>query len=336
MTRTHDKPTMKLGAQVLHEPLEDELQFIAQMGVEYVILRVRNENSWQHYTQLRKRVEKAGLTLYGILNYNVHNQDAIVLNLPNRDQKIAEYKEHLRNLGKASIPYTTYAHMANGIWRTEPEKTRGGALGKAFDLSKASEGYSDTVSFRMPLSHGRRFSTEELWDNFAYFVKEVTPVAEEAGVKVGIHPDDPPQPELAGVPRIFSSFGGFKRALEMANSPNIGMCLCVGCWLEGGALMGTDVLETIRLFGSEGKIFKVHLRNVNAPSPHFVETFVDDGYGDLSAVVKTLRDVGFDGLIIPDENHIPLMANDKRAGTAFTIGYIKALIEQGNTAVKES
>ena len=101
-------------------------------------------------------------------------------------------------------------------------------------------------------------------------------MAEEANVRIGIHPDDPPVPELGGVPRcIFSNFDGYKRAMEIADSPNVGICLCVGCWLEGGKLMGKDVIETIKYFGERKKIFKVHLRNVSQPLPHFVETFLE-------------------------------------------------------------
>ena len=164
-------------------------------------------------------------------------------------------------------------------------------------------------------------------------IKAVTPVAEEEGIRIGIHPDDPPVPELGGVPRcIFSSFDGYKRALEIANSPNVGMCLCVGCWLEGGKLMGRDVLETIQYFGRQGKLFKVHFRNVNAPLPHFVETFVDNGYMDMYGVMKALREVNFDGAVIAD--HVPGMAGGSRAATAYSIGYMKALLERANAEVR--
>jgi mannonate dehydratase len=157
----------------------------------------------------------------------------------------------------------------------------------------------------------------------------VTPVAEEVGVRIGIHPDDPPVPELAGVPRcIFGNFEGYKRAFEIADSPNIGMCLCCGTWLEGGKLMGKDVLETIRYFGSRGKIFKIHFRNVNAPLPHFVETFVDDGYMDMYKVMRALREVNYNGVLIPD--HIPEMIGGSRAGTAYSIAYMKALLKRAN------
>ena len=156
------------------------------------------------------------------------------------------------------------------------------------------------------------------------FAKEIAPVAEEAGVRIGIHPDDPPGVPLGGVPRpIFSSFDGYKRALEIADSPNVGMCLCIGCWLEGGEAMGRDVVETIRYFGGQGKIFKVHYRNVDQPLPHFVETFVDDGYFDMYQAMRALAEVEYDGTLIPD--HIPQMGDDGRLGTAYTLAYMRAL-----------
>ncbi len=322
-------PGMKIAAQVTPEPSQAELQFIQQMGVEYVVLWTGGDKaSYEYYASRRQLFEAAGLKVYGFGDSSVHNQDAITLGLPNRDAKIEEYKNHIRNLGRAGIPYTTYAHMANGIWSTEPELTRGGAQARAFDLEKAQTGRWLT-EYHVPLSHGRAYSQDEIWENFAYFIRQVVPVAEEAGVRIGIHPDDPPVPELAGIPRcIFSSFEGYRRALEIANSPNVGICLCVGCWLEGGEGMGKDVQETIRYFGERKKIFKVHYRNVDHPLPHFVETFVDDGYYDMYKVVKALCQVDFDGVLIPD--HIPMMADDRRISTAFTIGYMKALVERAN------
>lgn len=324
------EPGIKIAAQITPEPTEDDLAFIQQMGVGYVVLWTDSKKSSHEYYASRRRLfEDHGLKVYGFGNSDVHNQDAIVLGLENRDAKIKEYKQHLRNLGKAGIPYTTYAHMANGIWSTERETTRGGAPARAFNLEKADTGHWHGRQYDMPLTHGRTYSEDEIWDNFAYFIKQVVPVAEEAGVKIGIHPDDPPVPELGGIPRcIFGNFEGYRRAIEMANSPNVGLCLCVGCWLEGGAWMGKDVFETIKFFGEQKKLFKIHFRNVHQPLPYFVETFLDDGYMEMYKVMRALREVHFDGVAIAD--HIPLMAKDHRISTAFSIGYMKALLERAN------
>jgi len=326
------EPGIKVAIQASPEPSEDELKLIQQMGVEWVVLWTNaTKSSYEYYASRRQLFEDHGIKVYGFGNADVHNQDAIVLNLENRDAKVEQYKQHLRDLGRAGIPYTTYAHMANGIWSTERETTRGGASARAFDADKALKGDWFGRQYHEPLSHGRRYTQEEIWENFASFIRDVAPAAEDAGVKIGIHPDDPPWPELAGVPRcIFSNYDGYRRALEIAGSPNVGMCLCVGCWLEGGPLMGKDVIETIRDFGGMNRLFKVHFRNVDQPLPHFVETFIDNGYMDMSKVMRALRAIDFDGVVIPD--HIPTMGNDPRIALAYTIGYMKALVKQANEA----
>ena len=320
-----DEPLMKIAYQGKPEPTEDDIRFIQQMGVDHVVLWTNaRKSSYDYYYSRRQLYEAAGIKVYGFGNSDVHNQDIIVLNLPGRDAKIEEYKNHIRNLGKAGIPYTTYAHMGNGIWSTDRETTRGSASARGFDLENAVEGHWGGRIFEGPLTHGRNYTRDEIWDNYEYFIKAVTPVAEAENVLIGIHPDDPPVPELGGVPRcIFSNFDGYKRALEIADSPNVGICLCVGCWLEGGKLMGKDILETIQYFGERNKIFKVHLRNVNQPLPHFTETFLDDGYADIYKILKALKEVDFDGVIIAD--HIPSMVGGK-TGAAFSIGYMKVFL----------
>jgi mannonate dehydratase len=324
---------VKLAVQIRSDPSQKELRWVKQMGIKYVTLWALGEKcDEEYYLSRRELLEEAGLVLYGFGNTSVHNQDAIVLNLPGRDEKIEEYKTHLRNLARAGIPYTTYAHMANGIWSTDREESRGGASSRAFNLETAEEGRWVGAAWKTPYSHGREYTEEEIWENYTYFIKQVVPVAEETGILIGIHPDDPPVPVLAGVPRcIFGNFEGYKRALEIADSPNVGMCLCAGCWLEGGELMGKDVLETIRYFGERKKIFKVHFRNVNQPLPHFVETMPDDGYMDMYQVMRALREVDFNGVVIPD--HVPVMAGGRRMATAFTIGYMKALLERAEAEV---
>lgn len=321
------EPFMKIAFQASPEPGDNDIRFIQQMGIGYVVLWTSGEKAtYDYYNSRRQLYEAAGIKVFGFGNYDVHNQDAIVLNLAGRDAKIEEYKNHLRNLGKAGIPYTTYAHMGNGIWSTEREITRGGASTRGFDLAKADAGTWIGRRYEGPLTHKRKYTTDEIWANYEYFIKQAAAVAEEQNVKIGIHPDDPPVPELGGVPRcIFSSFEGYKRALEIADSPNVGICLCVGCWLEGGELMGKDVVETIRYFGKKKKIFKVHLRNVNQPLPHFTETFLDDGYADMYVILKELKKVDFDGVLIVD--HVPSMIGTQ-TGSAFSIGYLKALVER--------
>jgi mannonate dehydratase len=325
-------PGIKITAQISPEAPEIDLQFIRQMGVEHVVLWTDASKSGpEYYAERKAHFAAHGLDVYGFGNSDVHNQDAIVLNLPNRDAKVEEYLRHLRSLGSAGIPYTTYAHMPNGIWSTDPEETRGGAVARGFDEAKAVSGRWRDRVYTLPLTNEREYSEEEVWENFAHFIRKAARVAEEEGVLIGIHPDDPPIARLGGVPRIFSTFASYQRALEIADSPNVGVCLCIGCWLEGGELWGVDALTAIRHFGERKQLFKVHFRNVDAPLPHFVETFVDDGYQDMYAIMRALQEVGFRGVAIPD--HIPRMADDPRLGTAFTIGYMKALLERAQAEV---
>jgi mannonate dehydratase len=332
-TTLHDLPPgIKIAVQLGPDPSEEDLQFVNQLGVEYVSIWLHADlATYENFMRLRRKVEAAGVKVWNIGNLNVHNMGEVALNLPGREQKIEEYKTYLRTSGKAGIYYSTLGYVANGIWSSAPETTRGGARARAFDLSKDPSGHWDERVFKGPLTHGRVYTEQEMWDNYTYFIKAVVPVAEEAGVRIGIHPDDPPMPVLGGVPRcIFGNFDGFKRAFEIANSPNIGMCLCCGTWLEGGKYTRKGLLETIQYFGSRGKIFKIHFRNVSAPLPHFVETFIDDGYMDMYKVMRALREVGFNGAMIPD--HIPGMIGD-RAGTAYTIAYMKAYRQRANEEI---
>jgi len=326
------KPGIQVATQVPATASDEDLQFIQQLGVEWVMtgLDRDEDHTYDTYVRLRERFEAFGLRIYRLASHSLHNMEEITLNLPGRDAKIAEYLNYIRTMGKAGIHYSTYAHMGNGIWSTGRGTMRGGVEARAFDLSQAQVGHWNRKEFHGPLTHGREYSEQELWDNYTYFIKQVVPVAEEAGVFIGIHPDDPPVYPLGGVPRcIFGNFEGYKQALEIADSPNIGMCLCVGCWLEGGAGMGKDVVETIRYFGGIGKLFKVHFRNVSQPMPApWVETFMDDGYYDMHQVMRALREVQFDGAIISD--HLPAMLGGRRAAEAFSVGYQKALVQAVN------
>jgi mannonate dehydratase len=317
-------PGIKISLQILRDFTAEDLVFARQLGVEYVSIPTRG-GTYETFASHKQRVEAAGLKNANVGNANVHNMPEVTLNLPGRDRKIEDYKQYLRDLARAGIYYTTYAHMGNGIWSSERESTRGGADTRAFHPETA-KGLWNGTTFESPLTHGRKFTTDELWENYTYFIKRVAPVAEELGIRIGIHPDDPPVPELGGVPRcIFGTFDGYVRALEIANSPNIGVCLCCGTWMEGGRGMGKDVLEATRAFAKMGKLWKIHFRNVSAPNPGFVETFVDNGYTDMKQVMRALVAVDFRGILIAD--HVPLMIGERRTAWAYSIGYIKALYD---------
>ncbi len=329
-------PGIKMSVQVGGNPSDEDLQFVKQLGVEYVNLNTGGkEATLENFRRLKAKVDAAGLKVWNIGNASVHNMEEVTLNLPGRDKKVEEYLEYLNNCTKSGVYYTTYAHMGNGIWSTDRETTRGGAAARGFDLATADKGYWGGKTFTGPLTHGRKYSEQEIWDNYTYFIKKVVPVAERLGIRIGIHPDDPPVPELGGIPRcIFGNFEGYRKALEIANSPNVGVCLCVGCWLEGGKLMGKEAEDAIQYFGEQKKLFKVHFRNVNQPLPHFVETFMDNGYKKMYTVMRALRKVNFDGVIIAD--HVPGMLGGARAGTAYSVAYMRALLERANDEFAKS
>lgn len=327
-------PGIKLCAQSPAKPTEEQLLFLKQIGAEYVSVGSTPDlRTAEGFLQIKKTYADAGFKVWNIGNTSVHNMEEVTLNLPGRDKKIEEYKQYLRNLAKAGIRYTTYAHMGNGIWTSGRTEVRG-ASAREFNMASPDKvGRWDGKEWREPLSHGRQYTKDEIWENYTYFIKRVSPVAEELGIRIGIHPDDPPVPVLAGVPRcIFSSFDGYKRALEIANSPNVGICFCCGTWLEGGTkITGKDPAESIRHFGND-KIWKVHFRNVNAPLPHFIETFMDNGYYDMYQAMKALRDVNYDGIIILD--HTPQTVGGSYPATAYGYAYMRALLNRVNAEAK--
>jgi mannonate dehydratase len=189
----------------------------------------------------------------------------------------------------------------------------------AFDLSQARD---------LPLSHGREYTADELWASYAYFVERAMPVAEEAGVKLALHPDDPPLPDgppIGGVPRIFSSLEGFRRGMELADSPSWGLLFCMGCWSEMGG--NENVLRGIRHFGSRGKIFYGHFRDVRGTAGDFAECFLGEGNVNLFQAMRTFKEVGFKGFLIDD--HVPHMVDDSdwgHRGRAYATGYMIALL----------
>ena len=334
-----DHPGIQIGTYVSDTASDEELQLLEQLDVKWAMLIIHEPklHTADYYKQCKKRLDPYGLQIYRIANHSVHNVPELTLNLPGRDEKIDEFIHFIRNLAAAGIPYNTYAHMGNGIWSSGHTTGRGGVTARVLDI-KDAKGNWNGQSYSGDLTHGRTYSEDELWDNYEYMIRKIAPVAESEGVYIGIHPDDPPIYALGGIPRcIFGNFAGYKHALEIADSPNIGVCLCVGCWLEGGEVgMGVGVAEAIRYFGGINKLFKVHFRNVSNPMPEpWRETFIDDGYQDMHQVMRALRQVGYDGAIIPD--HIPNMAGGGKTGLAYSIAYMRALVqavnnEQGGSA----
>ena len=293
---------------------EDEIAHFRQLGIDAATIWTTIEDAnYDYMAEMRQRLAEHGIELWNVGILDLHCDPTMVLGLSGFEEKLDQYVRYLRDLGRAGIGYTTYAHMANikmlPYYQTAVGDTRGIAT-REFDAEAARD---------LPRSHDRDYEEDEIWHTLERIIEAAVPVAEEAGVRIGLHPDDPPLPTLGGVAHPIRSFEGYRRAMEIADSPNFGLCFCVGTWAEGGTTLGKDVYEMILFFGAQGKLFKIHFRNVDQPMPVFREVLVDDGYIDMFRVMEALHDVGFDGALLPD--HVP--GDDTHV--AYTIGYMRAV-----------
>jgi mannonate dehydratase len=238
-----------------------------------------------------------------------------------KETQIELIKTLIRNMGKAKIPILGYQWNPRGLVPMRTSKTRrvrGSARATGFDVS-------DIEDPEAPFGeHDREYSTEEFWGNYEHFLEEVLPVAEQHDVEMALHPADPPIIEkIGGIPRLFKDFESFKRAMDIVPSDNHGLKLCLGCFSQ----MGEDIPRVIQYFGEQDDIVFVHFRDVSGTMPAFDETFIDEGNFDELQVLETLRDVGFDGALLPD--HVPRMEGDSQWGhraNAYTAGYIRGML----------
>jgi mannonate dehydratase len=243
------------------------------------------------------------------------------LGLPGRDEEIDVACELVRNMGAVGIPVWCYEWMAVFNWMRTSKNipSRGGAL---------VTGYDHDVMRNEPLTEYGIVTEEQLWDNLRYFLERVVPVAEEAKVKLAMHPDDPPLSPIRGISRIMRSVENFQKLIDMVPSPVSGIALCQGNF----ALMTDDLPSVIRHFGKQKRIFFVHFRDVRGTPEKFEETFHDDGQTNMLECMRAYREVGFDGVCRPD--HVPTMESDDNdrpgyssIGRLFAIGYLKGLRE---------
>ena len=321
---TNTKIAHRLTAKTV---TDDDLLFLKQIGLRWVRLEFDDVDvSFDALRAEQQRYARFGMRIFSCV-HAAYRSEAIQLGLPGRDQKIDTYCRFLRDMGRLEIPVASYDFHPANTYTTKMVEHRGYQT-REFDLD----------DFRRRVEKqkfDREYSAEDIWSNYTYFMKAVLPVAQQSGVKLALHPDDPPLAKMNGVAKIFTHYDGYHRAEEIAGgSPAWGLTFCVGTWSEGGITMGKTVLEMIRDFGRRGKIFEVHFRNVSAPLPHFVETLPDEGYVDMYEVIKALRQVRFNGAAEPD--HVPRLAGDTgilRAGTAYCISYMNTVLRRANQEV---
>ncbi len=246
--------------------------------------------------------------------------DKIKRGLPGRDEEIEIVIELIRNMGEVGIPVWCYEWMPYFNWVRTSQTTpgRGGAHVTAFDLEY----------IRNLTTEAGEVSEAELWANLKYFVDCVMPVAEEAGVRLAMHPDDPPLSPLAGMGRIMRSVENFQRLVDLHPSPMNGVCLCQGNF----ALMTDDIPAAIHKFAAQERLFFVHFRDVRGTPEKFVETFHDNGKTDMLACMRAYQTVGYEGVLRPD--HVPTMTGDdndrpgySQIGRLYALGYIRGLRE---------
>ena len=247
------------------------------------------------------------------------------LGRPERDDEIRDVCRSIEMLGLAGVPVVEYVwsiHLGgSGKGFAPGYVTRGGAGIPHFDY--------DLVKAVSAPSPDEEVGAEEMWDRLTYFLQRVVPAAEEAEVRLACHPCDPPVARMMGEERILASIEGLDRLVETVPSPSNGLNFCQGTVAE----MGVDAVAEIRRFGSRDKINMVHFRNIRGAVPVYEEVFIDEGDVDMAAAVRAYKEVGYQGMLMPD--HTPVVVGDTpwgHRGRAFALGYIRALMHAADAA----
>jgi mannonate dehydratase len=291
-------------------------------GTASALSRVPRARYAETVAKIKADYEAAGLTIAGIESHPVP-AEKIKLGLPGRDEEIENYIAAIRAIGQAGIPVVCYDFMAGIDWyRTNMHfPGRGGCSSLSFNVRDVPEGHTQWG----------RISEEKMWDNITYFLKAVIPEAEKANVKMALHPDDPPVPELRGIARIIISPEAYRRVMNIVPSPVNGVTFEIAVYY----LMGADLEALAREFGSKKKIFYIHARNLRGTRDNFVETFQDDGAIDFGKVFQALYDSGARVPLRPD--HDPILDGETGVhpgygvlGKIFGVGFIKGTLAARN------
>ena len=301
---------------------------LRQLGVRDVVIEMptgqpNGEPPWSEKS-LQRAVDayaERGLRVEAIEEDNSPPLHRTRLGADGRDEEIDVYCSLIENMGKVGIPVLCYNWMAViGVQRTSlAVKGRGGALVTAFER--------DHESMLEPTEAGH-IPSEQLWDSLEYFLDRVVPVAEQSGVRLAMHPDDPPLPSIRGIDRIMSNLENFQRLIDINDSSSNSIAFCQGNF----TLMTDDVPKAIRHFGNQDRIAFGHFRDVDGDVENFVETFHDEGKSDMLACMQAWEDIPFAGVLRPD--HVPTLAgesNDQpmyaRLARLFALGYMVGLRE---------
>ena len=322
---------MKAGTQ--HGDSDAILRVLAGFGVNHICSRLpspRLDAPWSvdGLMRLRDRVESFGIALDMVplplssVEISRSENPAILLGQePDRGRQIDDICQMIRNAARAGIPSVKYNLTLIGVPRSAPTAGRGGARYSTFNYTEAVQ--------QPPMTVAGRVDADLYWERITYFLERVVPVATEHKVRLACHPQDPGMPKgkgWRGVETVLGSVDGLKRFVSIAESPYHGLNFCQGTVAEMLEKPGEEIFDVIRWFGSRNKIFNVHFRNIQGGFLNFRESFIDDGDVDMLKAMRVYKEVGYEGMMMPD--HVPRVDGDERQaqGFAFAFGYIKALI----------
>lgn len=319
--------------------LDDETAAFARQlgigGVQFNTPTLPADNGyWEvdDLVALRRHCEDEGLRLEAVENVPMAFYDKVLTGAAGRDTQLANLQRTIHNVGAAGIPILGYHFMPTFVWRTSILGGRGGVRVSAFDEADVPNGNLVTASQASPFL---QIDLDQMWDNYRVFAQAVFPAAEEAGVRLALHPDDPPVERIGGIARLFIRPERFKTAYQLSGrSPAWGLDLCLGTVSEmiGGA---EAVAEMIEYFVPRGRVFYVHFRDVQGTVPSFRECFIGEGNYDPPRVLSRLVELGFDGFLLDD--HVPQMDADgprSYRARAHATGYMQALIDTFGTPRK--
>ncbi len=323
---------MKAGHQHHHD--DQTLTVLSSLGVNHICSRLPSPTFDENWTvdglsRLRENVEKFGikmemvpLPLSSSYVQRSENPNIMLGKSPERDREIDNICQMIRNAAKAGVPAVKYNMTLLGVIRTAPTPGRGSARYSTFIYDKAKQD--------PPLTEAGVVTDEMMWDRITYFLKRVVPVAEESKVRLCCHPHDPGMPRdkgFRGVQRVLGSVDGLKKFVDIMPSKYHGLNFCQGSVCEMLENPAKEIFDVIRYFGSRGKIFNVHFRNIKGKFLNFQETFPDDGDVDMIKAMRVYKEIGYDGMIMPD--HVPVIPGDagQTQAYAYAFGYIQALIQ---------
>ena len=309
---------------------DDTLTWMAQLGLEYVVLQGTDwvdrdgKGYWSaaDIKDLHARCGAFGLQLHSLM-IPIAWLTAAMLGDPARDGMIENIGRSMKEAGASGVEMIEWRWSPDFKWGADvgyyEAQGRGGAVYKAFNYG--------TVADAEPFSDLGRIARQDLWDRLVYFTEGVMPAAEEAGVKMSLHPKDPPVKSMRGVDRLLTNTDEIEAFLDAVDSPANGFTFCQGTVTE----MGVDVIDAIRRIGGRNKIHHVHFRGVRGHVPQYIETFIDEGDVDMLEAMRAYKEVNYTGSLVSD--HTPRVTGDiagGRVGRSFSHGYIRGLIQAVN------